>query len=143
MPVGRSVAGHPIQVTLEVGCTMPLLFSYGTLQSPGVQLATFGRQPVCAPDRLPGYALTQVPITDPQRAVVHRASHYANVVATGTLTHQVAGMLLEITEDELALTDGYEALDGYTRIAARLASGRQAWLYVANAARSVERSRDE
>jgi gamma-glutamylcyclotransferase (GGCT)/AIG2-like uncharacterized protein YtfP len=122
---------------------MPLLFSYGTLQRPDVQLATLGRQAVSVPDRLPGYALTQVPITDPQRAMLHRASHYVNVVATGTLTHQVAGMLLDISEDELALVDRYEALDGYTRIAARLASGRQAWLYVSKVARSVGPLREE
>ena len=37
-------------------------------------------------------------------------------------------MVFEVTESELAQSDRYEPA-GYTRIAARLASGREAWVY--------------
>jgi hypothetical protein len=38
-------------------------------------------------------------------------------------------MLFEITEAELLAADGYEVSD-YRRVAARLRSGRTAWVYV-------------
>jgi hypothetical protein len=40
------------------------LLSYGTLQQPAVQLATFGRLLAGRPDALPGFALAPLPITD-------------------------------------------------------------------------------
>ena len=39
-------------------------------------------------------------------------------------------MMFEITDDELAATDRYEQAAAYTRIAATLASGAKAWVYV-------------
>src|SRR5512134_2160010 len=95
---------------------MQLLFSYGTLQLESVQLSTFSRRLAGVADRLPGYRLTRVPIVDPQRAKVHGTSHYANAVPAETLTEEVSGTLLEINDEELDLVDGYERLDGYSRI---------------------------
>ena len=43
-----------------------LLFSYGTLQLPAVQLATFGRLLAGSADLLPGFRLDMLEITDPQ-----------------------------------------------------------------------------
>jgi gamma-glutamylcyclotransferase (GGCT)/AIG2-like uncharacterized protein YtfP len=116
---------------------MHLLFSYGTLQLDSVQLATFSRRLVGVADRLPGYRLTRVPIIDPQRAKVHGTSHYANVVPADTSTAEVSGTLLEINDAELDLVDGYERLDGYSRIQVTVASGRRAWLYVFDASLSA------
>ena len=42
------------------------LFSYGTLQQPEVQLATFGRLLDSRPDQLPGYCLAMLAIDDAQ-----------------------------------------------------------------------------
>jgi hypothetical protein len=39
-------------------------------------------------------------------------------------------MAFEITDAELATADRYEQLAAYVRIAARLASGKEAWVYV-------------
>jgi gamma-glutamylcyclotransferase (GGCT)/AIG2-like uncharacterized protein YtfP len=39
-------------------------------------------------------------------------------------------MVFEITDVELASVDEYEAAFLYKRVAATLASGREAWLYV-------------
>jgi gamma-glutamylcyclotransferase (GGCT)/AIG2-like uncharacterized protein YtfP len=120
--------------------SMHLLFSYGTLQSESVQLATFSRRLAGVADRLPGYRLTRVPITDPQRAQVHGTSHYANVVPADTLAEEVCGTLLEIDDEELDVVDAYERLDGYRRIVVTAASGQRAWLYVFDAALSASRS---
>lgn len=39
-------------------------------------------------------------------------------------------MVFEIADAELAAADEYERTAAYTRIAATLASGKQAWVYV-------------
>jgi len=108
---------------------MQLLFSYGSLQAEKAQLAVFGRRLTGVADSLPGYRMTRVPIVDPQRAEVHAATHYANVVP-GTLSEQVSGTLLDVSDEELALVDGYERLDGYARTEVGMASGKRAWVYV-------------
>ncbi len=109
---------------------MPFLFSYGSLQSESVQLDTFGRRLPGIEDRLPGYALTQVPITDPKRAAIHGASHYANAEAADNALSQVSGTVLDVTEEELSQSDRYEEADGYARVHLTMASGRLAWVYV-------------
>ncbi len=47
----------------------------------------------------------------------------------GLSDSRVAGTVFEITDEELASADRYEVAD-YKRVAATLASGRQAWVYV-------------
>jgi hypothetical protein len=44
-------------------------------------------------------------------------------------TDHVPGMVFEVTAAELAAADAYEVAD-YKRVAARLASGATAWVYV-------------
>ena len=51
---------------MSAGAQEVLLFSYGTLQHPNVQLATFGRLLAGLPDALRGLALAPLPITDPE-----------------------------------------------------------------------------
>ena len=118
---------------------MPLIFSYGTLQEDRVQLATFGRLLQGRPDALVGFAPSSVPIDDPHLVAASGRTHHANVLFDGRNDSRVNGTVFEITDDELAATDRYEQAAAYTRIAATLASGSKAWVYVD--ARSAPRSR--
>lgn len=104
------------------------LFSYGTLRLRAVQLATFGRTLAGEADRLDGYRLDTIVITEP-----------GVVTLSGTETHLIAGLsagaaidgtVLAVTAAELAAADDYETAD-YVRVSLALASGRQAFVYVA------------
>ncbi len=106
------------------------LFSYGTLQQEGVQLSTFGRLLTGRPDRLPGFRLAEVRITDPH--VLAESGKAIHPIASPSTdpADAIEGMVFQVTPAELADADRYEVAD-YTRVAARLASGIQAWVYVA------------
>jgi gamma-glutamylcyclotransferase (GGCT)/AIG2-like uncharacterized protein YtfP len=106
-----------------------LLFSYGTLQLDDVQRATFGRLLKGSPDALPGYRQTMVRITDPDVVRTSGVDHHPIVTASPNPGDEVAGAVFEITAEELAAADTYEVSD-YKRIAVRLKSGRNAWVYV-------------
>ncbi len=105
------------------------LFSYGSLQSEPVQLATFGRKLHGRADSLPGYRLERLAIGDPAVVALSGASHHPIVIASGDPADRVAGMVFEITPEELQRADTYEVAD-YRRIEATLASGTRAWVYV-------------
>lgn len=105
-----------------------LLFSYGTLQQDSVQMASFGRLLKGRPDTLPGYRQTQIAITDPE-VVRTSGKAYHPIVAPGEATDSVPGTVFEITAEELAAADRYEVSD-YKRVAAALASGVTAWVYI-------------
>lgn len=109
---------------------MPLIFSYGTLQQDDVQLATFGRLLHGQRDELIGCEPSRVRIEDPQIVAASGRTHHANVTFNGRDDSRVSGMVFEITDAELAAADRYEELAAYKRIAATLASGKQAWVYV-------------
>jgi len=109
---------------------MPLLFSYGTLQEEGVQLSTFGRLLRGQPDALVGFEASLVKIEDPQVVAAIGKTHHANAVFNGRDDSRVGGMVFEITDFELAAADRYEQAASYERVAAILASGKRAWLYV-------------
>src|SRR5918993_3117193 len=109
---------------------MPLLFSYGSLQQHDVQLATFGRLLQGWPDALAGFQPSLVAIDDPGMAAALGPSHHANVSPSREVSSRVEGTVFEVTEAELIAADEYERVARYTRIAATLVSGRQAWLYV-------------
>lgn len=98
------------------------LFSYGTLQQEGVQLATFGRLLEGRADALPGYATVSLEITDPEVIATARPS--------GNPVDEVPGVVFRITPAELAAADTYEVSD-YKRISMRLKSGMEAFVYVA------------
>jgi hypothetical protein len=106
-----------------------LLFSYGTLQDKAVQLANFGRLLSGRPDRLPGYSLSSIAIDD--HAVVALSGKSQHTIAKrSNAADEVAGMVFEITAQELAAADRYEVAE-YTRVEATLKSGVSAWVYVA------------
>ncbi len=109
---------------------MPLLFSYGTLQDEDVQLSTFGRRLTGQRDELPRFEQTLVTIEDPRVVAAVGRTHHANVECNGNEDSRVLGMVFEVTDAELASVDEYEAAFLYERVAATLASGREAWLYV-------------
>ena len=105
-----------------------LLFSYGTLQQEGVQLAQFGRLLAGRADALIGWRQEMVQITDPDvLAKSGKALH--PIVIPGRKDDSVPGMVFEITAEELAAADRYEVAD-YRRIAAPLKYGLTAWVYV-------------
>jgi gamma-glutamylcyclotransferase (GGCT)/AIG2-like uncharacterized protein YtfP len=105
------------------------LFSYGTLRDPAVQRATFGRELDGEPDGLVGYASEWVEVTDPEVLATSGQTVHPIVVHTGNETDLVPGHVLRLTAAELASADDYE-VDDYHRVRARLASGRDAWVYV-------------
>ncbi|WP_267273534.1 gamma-glutamylcyclotransferase family protein [Pseudomonas putida] len=106
-----------------------LLFSYGTLQDKAVQLANFGRELNGQADRMPGYRMDWVEITDPGALATSGKSHHPIVSPSSQANDSVAGIVFQISEDELAAADRYEVAD-YKRVAVTLASGLTAWVYV-------------
>jgi gamma-glutamylcyclotransferase (GGCT)/AIG2-like uncharacterized protein YtfP len=109
---------------------MPLLFSYGTLQQANVQMSAFGRLLQGQRDELLGFEQSLVRIEDPQVVATTGKTHHANVMFNGRNDSRVSGTVFEITDAELAAADQYEQLAAYRRVAAMLASGKQAWVYV-------------
>jgi hypothetical protein len=109
---------------------MPLLFSYGTLQDVNVQLSTFGRRLYGHADEIVGFESSLVKIDDPKLAASLGRSHHANVTFNGRESSRVPGTVFDVTEEELARSDEFEARFAYKRVAAMLGSGRQAWVYV-------------
>ena len=108
---------------------MPLLFSYGTLQDPAVQRANFGRELEGRRDRLPGYEVALLEITDPDVLAVSGKTHHPVVRHTGDDEDGVDGTVFEVSDDELEAADKYE-VDDYSRLLVSLGSGVRAWVYV-------------
>jgi hypothetical protein len=108
---------------------MPLLFSYGTLRDPAVQIANFGRPLTGREDSILGFRRDQVEITDPHVLAVSGLTHHPILVATGDPADSVPGAVLTLTDEDLLRADEYE-VDDYHRIEAPLASGDTAWVYV-------------
>lgn len=106
-----------------------VLFSYGSLQLPAVQRATFGRLLTGRPDRLPGFALSDLLITDPAVVAVSGSDRHPAARATADPTDGIAGIAFEVTWAELRAADGYEVAE-YARLWVPLDSGRHAWVYV-------------
>lgn len=105
------------------------LFSYGTLQSEPVQLATFGRKLDGQADEMPGYALSMLKIEDPEVVATSGKTHHPVVTYTGKASDKVAGAVFRITAAELQHADDYEVA-AYRRDRVVLASGVPAWVYV-------------
>jgi len=105
------------------------LFSYGTLQLESVQRAQFGRVLDGVADALVGFRQDMVEITDPDVVAMSGQRFHPIVSRTGDAADRVAGMIFQITPEELAAADAYEVSD-YERVEAPLASGLSAWIYV-------------
>lgn len=116
---------------------MPLLFSYGTLQEPRVQRALFGRTLDGTPDALTGYVRGQVPVAEGD-TLNAALPHYENAVISGRPEDRIDGTALQVSDDDLARADDYEAPADYVRVAVTLASGRRAWVYVHGPSRPPE-----
>lgn len=106
-----------------------LLFSYGTLQEENVQLATFGRLLDGHDDAMPGFTRTMLEITDPEVLRISGQRFHPVVSPSGDPAASVPGKVFGITAEELEAADRYEVAD-YERISVRLASGKQAFVYV-------------
>jgi hypothetical protein len=109
---------------------MPLLFSYGSLQQPEVQLATFGRMLASEPGDLIGYDQSFVTIDTPAVVAACGRTRHANLTFNGQAECSVPGVVFDLTDDELARVDTYEAIFPYRRVVGCLASGGVAWVYV-------------
>lgn len=99
---------------------MTYLFSYGTLQDGDIQKELFHRQLVGSPDFLLGFELSQ-------RKVYGK---YPVIYRTPNVAKGVTGMVYEIVSGELEQLDAYEGQE-YTRVLAKLQSGKKAWVYIA------------
>jgi gamma-glutamylcyclotransferase (GGCT)/AIG2-like uncharacterized protein YtfP len=105
------------------------LFSYGTLRQDDVQRALFGRAVAGAADALPGYRVATVTISDPAAIETSGFATHLILDPTGDPADRVEGVVLTLSEAELAIADSYEDA-AYARIAARLESGIEAFVYV-------------
>ena len=108
---------------------MPDLFSYGTLQLPEVQRATFGRLLEGRPDLLPGFVLAPLEISDPEVVRLSGLAVHSIARRTGDPADLIPGVVFSLTDAELAAADAYE-VDVYGRIPVRLASGAEAFVYI-------------
>jgi hypothetical protein len=85
-----------------------LLFSYGTLQQPEVQRATFGREVSGRRDAIVGYDLEYVTTTDPHVIATSGSDRHPILRPTARVDAHVDGTVFEISEAELAAADEYE-----------------------------------
>jgi gamma-glutamylcyclotransferase (GGCT)/AIG2-like uncharacterized protein YtfP len=108
---------------------MALIFSYGTLQRPEVQLATFGRRLEGGPDEIVGFESSLAEIEHEAPAGTGKR-HHANLTWNGRPESRVSGTVFEVVDAELAAADEYERRASYTRVSRVLASGRKAWVYL-------------
>lgn len=118
-------ADHPVR-----------LFSYGTLQSRQVQIATFGRELDGAVDTLPGFCRDMVEIRDTLVVATSGETHHPIVRPGVDQSDGVEGTVFAISEAELRAADEDE-VDDYVRIAVTLKSDTRAWVYVNAAAVSA------
>src|ERR1043165_378237 len=98
------------------------LFSYGTLQTEAVQLATFGRSLAGKPDMLLDYSLTMIQIEDLDFVATSGTALHRNLQFTGSASDFVEGTVLAVTKQELEQADAYEPA-GYQRVLVQLKSG--------------------
>jgi hypothetical protein len=107
-----------------------LLFSYGTLRQANVQLATFGRLLEGWADELAGFALSPMAIADPHVVATSGSAIHTIARPSGNAQDRLPGTLFRLTREELGAADRYES-GPIVRIRARLASGTEAYVYVA------------
>lgn len=106
-----------------------LLFSFGTLRQPEVQRSVFGRELHGRPDRLPGYRLGTIRITDPEVVRISGSDLHPMLQVSDAEDDGVDGTVFEITDADLMAADAYE-VDGYVRASVTLGSGVTSWVYL-------------
>ncbi len=110
--------------------TIHLLFSYGTLQLEKVQLENYGRILKAERDKLTGYKIEDLQITDSKVLAKSQLKNHPIAVKSENENDFIGGVIFEVTETELAETDKYEVIQ-YHRILETFESGKKAWVYVA------------
>ena len=105
-----------------------LLFTYGTLHLPQVQMAVFGRVLPSRADAVVGHRLGQVEIADPAVVAASGSAVHPVLLASDDPEAVVEGHVLELDDAQLAAADAYE-VDAYVRVSLRLRSGRTAFVY--------------
>ncbi len=105
------------------------LFSYGTLQLPEVQRATFGRLLQGRPDAIVGFRLEILTITDPDVIATSGSDQHPVLIAAGESAAHIEGTVFDLTTEQLHAADAYE-VDDYSRVEVSLRSGGAAWVYV-------------
>ena len=106
------------------------IFSYGTLRQPEVQIGIFGRRLEGEADALAGHVSRLQRVSDPGVIALSGSDEHPALVETGDPADEVAGEALAVSAADLELADAYEAASRYERIAIRLKSGRDAFVYV-------------
>ena len=114
---------------------MHLLFSYGTLQLEKVQIENYGRILKGDSDRLLGYKIGQLQITDSSVLAKSQLEYHPIAMKSENTIDFIEGKVFEISEAELVESDKYEVSD-YQRILETFESGKKAWIYVAKTALS-------
>lgn len=107
------------------------LFSYGTLQNEEMQVKLFKRTLSGTPDILKGYKVVILEIKDEAFLANGEDKFQRTLVPTNNENDFIRGTALELTPEELLKADSYEPAN-YKRIKVTLASGIEAWLYVAD-----------
>lgn len=110
---------------------MAKLFSYGTLQFQSVQIDTFGRLLTGIKEKLVGYTLTEIKITDPKVIASSGTDIHPMLQHTGHTADFVVGTLFELTTKELLQADSYE-VDDYKRAEMVFESGEIGFVYLKN-----------
>jgi len=108
---------------------MNLLFSYGTLQYEKVQLETFGRILQSEKEVLLGYKLDYIEIFDEEVVKKSGQQFHPILSLSGNPNDRVEGVLLKLTDEELAHADAYE-VDSYKRIKTSFLSGKEGFIYI-------------
>lgn len=96
------------------------LFTYGTLQERDVQLGVFSRPLNGFEDELPLYMISDEKVADLYPTLKH----------TGVKEDVIKGQVYTLSHQELEKADSYEG-EAYERIQIQLASGKNAWAYIA------------
>lgn len=91
-------------------------------------MSTFGRLLEGKADELIGFEQSAITLDDPQVVAISGKSNHVIVKFNSREDSRVAGTVFEITDEELLRADQYECAP-YERVAAMLASGKQAWVY--------------
>lgn len=94
-----------------------------------MQLETYGRLLHGTVDHLIGYRLSTVEISDIKVIRKSGLKHHPVAIFTGYKSDVVSGKKFQLTQSELAASDGYEVAE-YERVKTVLKSGKSCWVYV-------------
>ena len=99
-----------------------MLFAYGSLRKPEVQLANFGRLLDGEPDALTGYTLSRVTIDNPAALAASGTAIHDLALPSGNPADLIPGTLFRLTAAEIEAADIYEDV-AFSRYYSRVAVG--------------------